>query len=494
MKFLKEVYESFIATAVIVAIVGFLCLVGAVPYNSTLFLNFVIGAVLLVFGKSIFMTGIDTSILPVGKAVGSELMKRKKVWIIILFSFLFALVSTIAEPDVQLIASQITDVNPIISSFLMVFIISLGCALLTCFGLLRILKNIPLKWIMLILYGIIIVLSFFCPPEFLGFSLDAGGATTGAITVPFLLSLTVGICALKGANSKNDSFGVIAVASTGPIIALLILGIIAGAPNGEFVYNILNPTFLGVLSTECLEVAVAFLPLLLTFLITQFLILKMHTRQFLRIILGFAISYIGLVLFLTGVYFGFNAMAGYLGEMLAVNVALPLILVIGLVIGFTLVYTEPAVAILAEQVEEVTTGFMNKKVILLTMGIGIGIAVVVAFLNAMLGINLLILASIMFVIAIILNFFIPKIFVGIAFDSGGAASGTMLVAFILPMCFGLCEVFGTSIMLHGFGVVGIVATMPIIILQILGIIYKIQKAKIDKKVKENADRRELEND
>ena len=485
MKFLKQIYESLIATAVIVAIVGFLCLIGVVPYDGDLFVDFIIGAVLLVIGKSVFMTGIDTSILPVGKAVGSELMKRKKVWIIVVFAFIFALVSTIAEPDVQLIASQITSINPFISSILLIAIISIGCALLTCFGLLRILKNIPLKWVMLGLYSIVIVLAFFCPPEYLGLSLDAGGATTGAITVPFLLSLTVGICALKGTNSKNDSFGVIAIASIGPIIALLILGIIAGAPSGDFSYTIAHPTFLGVFLTECMEVAVAFLPLLLTFLITQFTILKMHTRQVLRIIIGFIISYIGLVLFLTGVYFGFNTMAGYLGEMLALNVAPILILLIGMVIGFVLVYTEPAVAILAEQVEEVTTGFMKKKVILLTMGIGIGIAVILAFVNAIFEINLLWLAVGMLVVAITLNFFIPKIFVGVAFDGGGAASGTMLVAFILPMCFGLCEVFGTNILLHGFGVVGIVATAPIIVLQVLGIIYKIQKRKITKKEEQN---------
>lgn len=481
MKFLKQVYESFIATAVLLALVGFLCLIGAVPFDGSLFLKFGIGAILLVFGKSIFMTGIDTSIIPVGKAVGSELMKRKKVWIIVVFGFLFALVSTIAEPDVGLIAAQITSINPFISSFLMIALISIGCALFTCFGLVRILKNMPLKWVMLILYGIIIVLAFFCPPEYLGLSLDAGGATTGAITVPFLLSLTVGICALKGSNSKNDSFGVIAVASTGPIIALLVLGIIAGAPTDEFSYTIANPTFLELLKTECLEALVAFLPLVLTFLITQFSMLKMHIRQVLRILLGFVVSYVGLVMFLVGVYYGFNTMAGYLGEMLALNVSVPLILLIGLVVGFALVYTEPAVAILAQQVEEVTTGFMKKKVILLTMGIGIGIAVVLAFINAMLGINLLILAVIMLVIAITLNFFIPKIFVGVAFDSGGAASGTMLVAFILPMCFGLCEVFGMDIMLHGFGVVGIVATAPIIVLQLLGIIYRIQKAKLERK-------------
>ena len=248
-----------------------------------------------------------------------------------------------------------------------------------------------------------------------------------------------------------------------------------------FSYTIANPTFLELLKTECLEALVAFLPLVLTFLITQFSMLKMHIRQVLRILLGFVVSYVGLVMFLVGVYYGFNTMAGYLGEMLALNVSVPLILLIGLVVGFALVYTEPAVAILAQQVEEVTTGFMKKKVILLTMGIGIGIAVVLAFINAILGINLLILAVVMLVIAITLNFFIPKIFVGVAFDSGGAASGTMLVAFILPMCFGLCEVFGMDIMLHGFGVVGIVATAPIIVLQLLGIIYRIQKAKIERK-------------
>ncbi|MDD4815989.1 MAG: DUF1538 domain-containing protein [Clostridia bacterium] len=481
MKFLKQFFSSLLATSTIVALVFLLLLCGVIPYDSTIFVKFLIGAGLLSLGQAIFLVSVDQSVIKMGESIGSSLMKIKKVWIIILFGFLFGMVSTIAEPDVQVLVGQLTGISSFFTTFMLLSLIGIGCGLLVSFAIFRILKNISLRWVLIVLYAIIFVLAMFCPESYLGFSFDAGGVATGSITVPFILALVIGICAIKGKNSKKDSFGAVAIASTGPIIAVLLLGVLFGEPANTISSGELTTSFVGIFKNEFLDVCLAISPLIITFIITQFSMLKLPLKQAIKIVVGLVTAGLGLIFFLTGIYFGFSEMGTFIGQNIASGINLWIIFVFGLLIGMVIVYTDPATVVLVQQIEKVTSGFLKKKLVFITIGIGVSLAILITFFHIVFKISLWYIFAPLYALMLILNFFIPKIFTAIAFDSGGIASGTMTVAFILPICMGMCTALGNDILLYGFGLAGLVATLPILTIQILGLIYNLKKKQILKK-------------
>ncbi len=491
MKFLRQLKQCFIATVAILALVFLLFLFGVIPYDASIFTNFLIGSILLIIGQTIFLVAIDESIIGTGRNIGAKLFKLKKVWILLIFGFLFGLVSTIAEPDVQVLIGELLDVNPFIGSFILLSIFGIGSGFFVSFALFRILKNISLKWVLLVLYSIIITLCFFVPESYVGLAFDAGGVATGSITVPFLLAVIIGICAIRSGSKKEDSFGAVAIASTGPIIAVLILGVVFGAPEVSSSYQPESASFWAILAEQAKDVGWALSPLLLTFIITQFALLKLPKKQALKVFVGFIVASFGLICFLTGIYFGFSSMGNFIGVNLITNAEYWFILLFGVFIGSLLVFTDPATIVLVEQVEEVTAGFLKKTVVFTTLAIGVALAVLLAFVHVIYQVSFYYLLIPIYVVCIVLNFIIPKIFTSIAFDGGGIASGTMVVAFILPICVGMSSALGQDIMLYAFGVAGMVATTPILTVQILGLIFMIKTSydkKKDKKEKQILER------
>ena len=459
-------------------LVGVLFLAGVLPYSSDIFVKFLIGAGLLVVGQAIFLIAIDGSIIKVGKLVGSAIMKKKSIWLIVIFGFLFGLVTTIAEPDVQVLVSEIVHLNPFLSSWLLLSICGIGCGLFVCFGLVRIIKNIPLKWLLLALYSVVIILTCFVPNSFIGFSFDMGGVTTGSVTVPFILALAAGICAIRGKSRATDTFGVIAISSIGPILAILILGFIVG-PVDSGVQNVEVLGFFETLLVCLRDVGLAFLPLFIIFLIANFSMLKLSGKQVFHIAFGFVVSAIGLVLFLLGINFGFSQMGHYIGQTIAFGTTNAIIILFGLGLGLLFVFTDPSIVVVVGQVEEITSGLLRKPVVFITLGLGIAAAVALALVHVIYEIKLIFIIPPLLIMALVLNFVVPKMFAAFAFDCGGISSGTMTVAFVLPLCVGLCTALGLET--TGFGVVGIIATVPILAVQMLGIIYGIKRKKLERR-------------
>ena len=475
MNFLKKLGQTSLATASIVAVVCLLLAFGVVEFRAEVFVPFFIGAIFLIFGQTGFLVGIDYSILEIGKDIGNHLSKKKSVWLPILFGFVFGFVTTIAEPDVQVLVGQFTGTNAFLSTWLLLSIFGVGAGLFFSFALFRIFKKIPLKYCLLAIYGLIFVLAAFAPSEYLGMSFDAGGVSTGLVTVPFLLSLAIGICSVRGGASKEDNFGAVAIVSTGPIIATLVLGLILGPTEvtGSASSEVLA---LGEsLLSNMQDVAIALAPLIVLFVIMQFTMLKLPAREFFRILVGFVISFVGMVLFMTGVFYGFSPMGQYVGESLQ-GFGNWLAILVGLILGFLIVFTEPSIMVLSEQVEDVTSKLLRKKVIYVVLGIGIAISVVFGFLHILFNISLWWFFGVLYFLCILLSFFIDPIFVSIAFDSGGIASGTMTVAFLLPIFMGLG---GEA--LNAFGISGLVATVPILTVEILGLVYKIMSNRARRK-------------
>lgn len=494
MAFLKKLRDCSFAVFAIIVLVSILMACGVVQFDGDLFWKFIVGAVIFVVGQALFLMSAQTGIMQMGHSIGSNISKFKRGSVVYIIVLLIAFSLTLAEPDIQLYLQEVSKITPSISSFLLLLFFAFGVALFAIFGIFKVTKHIKLKYILLGGYLLIFLLIIFMPAGYLGFSFDASGVTTGAITVPVLLTLMSGISGLKAKNSQDDSFGLVGIASFGPIFVVLIIGLIVGHPDDSLINMGSNATsFLSILGDSAWRSLIAFVPICIVFLVVNFIVLKLPKRQIARIFISVLFSFVGLVLFFVGIYFGFAGMADHVGEQLGnfVNnnsAGWVLILAFMAVLGLTLVFTEPSIGILANQIRQVTNGFIKKRVYLLIMGIGMSIALILGALKIIFEINILYILIPVLVIILLLSFFVQEIFVGIALDTGASASGSMLVAFVFPILFAIASTIGVSIFDYAFGVIALVATIPIITVELLGLSYKI-KLKRRKKDAQMSDNR-----
>ncbi|MGO3780962.1 MAG: DUF1538 domain-containing protein [Enterococcus viikkiensis] len=480
---LKENISESLSAVLPITITVLVISVFLVPMEIGTFAMFLAGAVMLIIGMGFFQLGAEISMIPLGEGIGIQLSKSKKIFLLILSVFIIGAVITIAEPDLQVLADQM----PAIPSSLLVWTVAVGVGSCLTLAVLRILFKINLSLILMILYFIVILLSFLTPNDFVPVAFDSGGATTGPITVPFILALGVGLASVRSdKNASDDSFGLVAISSVGPILAVLLLGIFFRPTDTPY-----TPIeFLDVTTTQdvirefmlelphfAIEVAISILPIGLLFLLFQLISRRYHHRQYVRMIIGFLYTYIGLVLFLTGVSIGFAPVGSLLGSELAASEFKWLLIPIGMLIGYFIVKAEPAIQVLNHQVDNVTGGSIAATTMNACLSIGVAISVGLAMLRALTGISIYWIIIPGYIIALILSKFVPKIFIGIAFDSGGVASGPMTSTFLLPLCIGVSKSLDGNIMADAFGVVALVALTPLIAVQIMGIIYKWKAAK-----------------
>lgn len=472
--------ESVVSVLPIFVLVLILCKT-IIPFPETIMPLFIIGTVFLVVGSFLFTLGADIAMMPMGEKIGAALVRTRKIPLILGITFLMGFLVTIAEPDLQVLATQITS----IPNVTMVASVAIGVAIFLVVALFRTFFRLNLSKLLIIIYGIIFLIALVIPKEFLGVAFDAGGVTTGPMTVPFLLAFGIGIAAVRGSKtSRDDSFGMVALCSAGPILAVFILKILFGisleskiASIGE-VYGLSQITmkYLDNILYYLKHVAIALLPILLIFLIFNKTLLQLPKKTVGRIFVGIIYTYVGLSIFLTGVNVGFLPMGTYLGEEIA-KVSSDLLIPIGLIMGFLIIFAEPAVYVLTKQVEEITGGSISKILMLVSLGVGVALSIVFSMLRIVYGIDLWYFLLGGYGLALILSLFVSEAFTAIAFDSGGVASGTMAAAFILPLCRGACQILGGNIITDAFGVIGMVAMMPIITIQILGLVYKLKTVK-----------------
>lgn len=482
---LEKVYESVAAVLPITAIVLILSITIAPLTPATLTL-FLFGAIMLVLGMGFFTLGADMSMIPMGEGIGAQLSKAKKIYIPLFICFVLGLIITMAEPDLQVLAQQV----PSIPNQTLIWTVAIGVGIFLLIAQARMYFKIPLSFVLLFFYAAIFILSYFTPNSFIAVSFDSGGVTTGPITVPFIMALGIGMASVRSdKNSSSDSFGLIAICSIGPILSVLLLGILYNPE--EAVYT---PVSIGDLTSTrdaarefaiglpiyAKEVAVALVPIGILFLLFQIIFKRFHSRQLIKIISGFVYTYIGLVLFLTGVNVGFMPAGQYIGSSIASGSKRWLLVPIGMLIGYFIVKAEPAVQVLTKQVEEVTNGSISKNAISHSLSIGIALAVGLAMLRILTGLSIMWFLIPGYAIALTMTFFVPQMFTGIAFDSGGVASGPMTATFLLPLAMGACEAVGGNIMTDAFGIVAMVAMTPLLTIQLLGLVSRI-KMQIEKK-------------
>lgn len=488
-KFIQTAKETFLSSLPLAAIIV-LCLCVAPLPSLTDYLKIAVGYLCVVFGQALFLVGLETSILPIGRMVGGSFAKYNKLLFVLTFGFVFGLLATVAEPALSVLAKQISTILPLVSNTVFIWITGVGIGIGVAIALLRIVKDINIKWIFAILYLIVFVLVIFSPDEFVALAFDGSGATTGDVSVPFILALGLGISATFSRDKTNeDSLGIIGISSVGPIIAVLLYGILIKATNGgtlppEAPYGASMERGLGdILLGNLADVALAVLPIVLISIPFLLLLLKIPKQRFLTLLFGVIPVYLGLLIFLSGIDFGFGFVGQYIGKMFF-DEARPewfrwLLLPAGFILGAAITVSEPAVTVLGDQIEELTNGHIRKMTIRVTLALGIGVASLLAVLKIMTGINILYFLVPLYAISIVMMKFTPKLFVGLAFDSGGVTGGALTSAFLTPLTLSIAqavaEANGTkmSILTNGFGIISFISVTPLIAIQALGILYNL---------------------
>lgn len=481
-KFQEKLNEALKAVFPIICIVLVLCFTIA-PISPSILMAFLLGAVLLLVGMMFFTLGVELSMTPMGERVGTCITQSRKLWVMVLLSFILGIVITVSEPDLQVLAEQV----PSIPNLVLILAVAFGVGIFLVIALLRMLFGIPLSLMLLIFYGLVIVLSFFVPGDFLAVAFDAGGVTTGPMTVPFIIAMGVGIAAIRSdKRAADDSFGLVSLCSIGPILSVLALGLIYHPESTEYIPeqipDINNSVELWGMFAEGFpkymwEMAVSLFPILVFFSVFQIIFRGMQKRTLIKIGIGLVYTYVGLFLFLTGVNVGFMPAGNYLGQIIASNPYRWIIVPIGMLIGYFIVLAEPAVYVLTRQVEGITSGAVSSKAMRFSLSISVSVSLGLAMIRVLTGISVLWFIIPGYGIALLLSFAAPKIFTAIAFDSGGVASGPMTATFLLPFAMGACVSVGGNIVTDAFGVVAMVAMTPLITIQVLGLVYKLRSEK-----------------
>ncbi|WP_077071962.1 DUF1538 domain-containing protein [Mailhella massiliensis] len=476
MLFIEKCRESVISVIPVVILVLLLHLTVA-PLGDDL-PKFLTGAALFIVGLGLFLVGADIGVLPVGQKVGSTLTGKKNLALMLAVGFVVGFIITVAEPDVQVLAAQVTGVAPVIAPMALVCIIAAGVGFFVAVAMGRIIFQLPLKTLLFVCYGAVFLCALLASDLFLGIGFDAGGATTGPMTVPFIMALGVGVAAVRGgSNAGDDSFGFVGLASVGPILAVLMLGVFASPAVPEIssaaqaAQEGLAAHFLHLLPEVTHEVAMALGPLALLFLLFRLFLIRLSRRQTLRMVMGLIYTFIGVILFFLGVKGGFMPTGDALGALLSAPENRFLLIPVALVLGAVVVCAEPAVWILTEQVEQVSGGAIRRRLMLIALSAGVSLAVGIAMYRVMTGTSLWFFLIPGYAAAMLLMRLCPRMFTAIAFDSGGVASGPMASTFILAFMLGVSKGVGGNPAVDAFGCIAMIAMTPLIAIQLLGIVF-----------------------
>ena len=470
---LKEAAASVLPVTAIVAV---LCL-ALVRVDVGLMLSFLLGSGLLILGMGLFTLGAELSMSRIGNLIGAKMTKSRKLWFILAVSFLLGVAITMAEPDLQVLATNV----PAIDKTVLIVTVSVGVGLFLMLCMVRILFSVSLRLLLIVFYALLFLGAFLSDAGFLSVAFDSGGVTTGPMTVPFIMALGVGVASIRrDENAKADSFGLVALCSIGPVMAVMLLGAIyprdtqadVGMVIGGFETTVeLGGAYLRSLPTYMLEVAMALLPIFVFFLLFQVFSLRLRRLPLTKIVMGVGYTFLGLVLFLTGVNVGFSPLGYVLGKELVTSGLSALLIPLAMLMGWFIIDAEPAVHILNKQVEELTSGAISAKAMGLSLSVAVALANGLAMVRVLTGLPILYFLLPGYAVALGLSFFVPRTFTAIAFDSGGVASGPLTATFMLPLAMGACTALGGNVMTDAFGLVALVAMMPLITVQVMGGIY-----------------------
>lgn len=475
---LKEKTREALTSVLPITIIVLVLSATLVPMEVGTLALFLTGAVLLIVGMGFFQLGAEISMTPLGQGIGGAIVRQNKTWLAIVICFAMGAIITISEPDLQVLANQVAA----IPNAVLIWTVAAGVGVFTAVAVLRILYRVPLAKMLLWLYLLLFVVSLFVPKEFLAVAFDAGGVTTGPMTVPFIMALGVGVCAVRSdKQAGGDSFGLVALCSIGPIITVLILGLLY-KPDGSAYTAAVMPDakdtvemfdlYLSEIPHYLKETASALLPIGAFLILFQLVTRRLKRKEILHMVIGLVYVYIGLTIFLMGVNVGFMPVGSFLGGSIASHTYNWILIPIAMVIGYFIVQAEPAVHVLNKQVEEITAGSIPAHAMNLALSVGVAISLGLAMIRVLTGISIMWFLVPGYVLSLALSFVVPQIFTSVAFDSGGVASGPMTATFLLPFALGACDAVGGNLVTDAFGVVAMVAMTPLVTIQLLGLSYQ----------------------
>lgn len=479
MNLIKNKFIESLKSVLPIGLIVLALSITIVPISTGDMFLFLVGVVCLVFGMSLFTAGAEMSMQPLGTKIGATVGSSKKIWLIAFISFIIGILVTISEPDLQLLAEQVSGLE----NMILILTVSVGVGIFLAIAVMRIVFNWSLTAIMIGFYSLAFVLAFFVDESFLPLAFDSGGVTTGPMTVPFIMSIGAGVSMSKlSGDDRNDSFGITGLCSIGPIISVLTLGIIMKV-EGTYIPTLSEPVpdtregvvrFLHGFGEHAVDVLVALAPIIVFAVLFQLMTHAFNKGQLIKMTIGVLYVLVGLAVFLTGANVGFLPTGTTIGTSLAGIGGGWLLIPVSMLLGYFIVKAEPSVYVLNKLVETMSAGAISGKTTGLGLSIGVSAALGLAALRIITGVNILWFLIPGYIIALTLSFFVPKMFVGISFDSGGVASGTMMSAFVLPLCMGACNALGGNVMTDAFGCVAFVAMAPIIAIQLCGFAYKVK--------------------
>ena len=467
----KKIKESLISVLPVTILVILLYFTPLLSLTSRELLIFIISAVFLIIGIGLFNLGADMAMSPMGEQIGSSLIKTKKIWLALLVCFVMGVLITVAEPDLSVLAQQVKDVMNN-NTTLLIVTVGLGVGIFLMLAVIKIIYKKDLSLLLMLFYFLMFAVACLVVNSgngaFLSMAFDSGGVTTGPITVPFIMALGIGIAqTIGGRDSKENSFGLIALCSVGPILVVLLLSL---SFSGSISFNDFSQYEIFENSSEIVKVVLLALGLIVAFfLVIELIFIKLPKQKLVQIFVGILYTLIGLVMFLSSVTIGFMPVGFKIGVMLA-ETSPVWIIVIGFILGMVVVLAEPAVHVLTKQVEDVTTGGVSKRAMLIALCLGVGISIGLSMIRITFNFSILYYIIPGYFISLALSFFVPKVYTAIAFDSGGVASGPLTSSFILPLAIGACLTLqgNSKILEDAFGIVAMVAMTPLITIQLLG--------------------------
>ena len=472
---LNKVKESAVSVLPVVGIVFLLNLFGIVDFSAEEIWTFLISAVFLILGISLFNLGADLSMTPMGEFMGEGLTALKKLSILLGVALAMGVLITVAEPDLAVLAGQVKSIG--IAPLTLILTVGVGVGIFLVIGVIKIVTHKPISSLLMYSYMLLFMLATLLivmgGEDLIPLAFDSGGVTTGPITVPFIMALGVGIAStIGGKNANENSFGLIALCSAGPMVAVLLLGCTSDGGRASFTPDYEMNSTIGnvfhVLLETAREVVIALGLIVLFFFILQYVCLKLPKTKIYQILIGLGYTFAGLVVFLSAVKIGFMPVGYRLGVMLADRPVF--VTVFAFIIGMVVVLAEPAVHVLNKQVEDITEGSVSRKSMMIALSVGVGLSIGLSILRIVLDFNVLYYLIPGYLISLTLSFFVPGLYTAIAFDSGGVASGPLTSSFILPFAVGVCYSMqgADKILVDAFGIVAMVAMAPLITIQLLG--------------------------
>ena len=475
VKKLKEATLSVVPVTMVVFVLLFALGISSMETTITLFVS----ALLLTVGIALFLTGVDASMVSLGSSVGGALSKNKNLFYIILASFVIGFIITVAEPDLSVLATQVEGATSLSSTIIFLIAVSLGVGVTFSLGVIKMKFKLSYAAMLTILYALLFAAAVFVPKTFVLLSFDAGAVTTGALSVPFMLAFGVGFCAIRSKSSQDEGLGLLGLASIGPIVSTMFLSLFIEEKPYVSSYQGLSDNLLGAIfnsfTQNIAQTAIVILPLLVLFIVCQIFVFKYPKVTVVRMSIGFALTFVGITIFLTGVDWGYLPIAHMIGQTLYQIGNNALSIGIGVLLGALAVMAEPALSILKKQMEEITSGRVKGIFIYISIVLGVAAAGGIAMLSTLYNINIIFVLLPLYVISIMLSFCNTNLFSSMAFDSGGIATGTMSVTFILPL------VSAISLGGGGFGTIALIAVFPILTVQLFGLVYKLKLVAENKK-------------